>query len=103
PLGGPVQPLAGSGHGARVPRRDAAGGGREGRPLLLDVRTEVLLDEDHAGGPRVRRPAGRGGRDARAGAGAAREGRRVPKERRRELSQGLTGSRLRGSGGGEGD
>ena len=39
--------------------------GRQDRPLLLDVRAEVLLDEDHPGSPRVRRPAGRGGGDRR--------------------------------------
>ena len=33
----------------RCPRRG------ESRPLLLDVRTQVLLDEDHAGHPRLRR------------------------------------------------
>ncbi len=47
PLGGPVQPLARPRAGARLPRRDAARRGREGRPLLLDVRPELLLDEDH--------------------------------------------------------
>ena len=49
PLGGSVQPGARSGHRARLPRRDAAGRGGEGRALLLDVRAQVLLDEDHAG------------------------------------------------------
>jgi phosphomethylpyrimidine synthase len=38
PLGGPVQPRARSGQGARVPRRDAAAARREARALLLDVR-----------------------------------------------------------------
>ena len=33
--------------GARLPRRDAAGAGRQGRALLLDVRAALLLDEDH--------------------------------------------------------
>ena len=51
---------------ARLPRRDAAGRGRQGRALLLDVRAEVLLDGDHEPGPRVRgrtrRRAGRGSR-----------------------------------------
>ena len=32
-----------------IPRRDAAQGGAQGRALLLHVRPEVLLDEDHAG------------------------------------------------------
>ena len=54
PLGGPVQPVARSRHGARVPRRDAAAGRREGRALLLDVRPALLLDEDHAGRARLR-------------------------------------------------
>ena len=54
PLGGPVQPGPRPGHGARVPRRDAAGGAGEDRALLLDVRPEVLLDEDHPGAQGVR-------------------------------------------------
>ena len=49
PLGGPVQPRARSRHRARIPRRDAAQGRAQGGALLLDVRPEVLLDEDHAG------------------------------------------------------
>ena len=57
PLGGPVPPLARPRDGARVPRRDAAGRGREGRALLLDVRAALLLDEDHAGRARLRRRA----------------------------------------------
>ena len=55
PLAGPVQPVARPGHREGLPRRDAAGRRREGRPLLLDVRSEVLLDEDHRGGPRASR------------------------------------------------
>ena len=31
-----------------LPRRDAAQGGDEARPFLLDVRAEILLDGDHA-------------------------------------------------------
>ena len=54
PLGGPVQPRARSGARPRVPRRDAARRRREGRALLLHVRPEVLLDGDHAAGPRLR-------------------------------------------------
>ena len=38
----------------RVPRRDAAAGGRQARALLLDVRTALLLDEDHPGCARLR-------------------------------------------------
>ena len=55
PLGGPVPPGARSRDRARVPRRDAAGRGREDRALLLDVRPALLLDEDHAGRARLRR------------------------------------------------
>ena len=54
PLEGSVPPLARSRHRAGLPRRDPAGDGGEGRPLLLDVRPEVLLDEDHPGRPRLR-------------------------------------------------
>ena len=54
PLGGPVQPLARSRDGARLPRRDAARRGRQGRALLLDVRAALLLDEDHPGRARLR-------------------------------------------------
>ena len=68
-LGGSVRSLARSRDGARVPRRNAAGAGREGRALLLDVRTALLLDEDHARSARVRR-ARHGGEVARVrGAG----------------------------------
>ena len=45
--------------GAGLPRRDAAGRRRQGRALLLDVRAEVLLDEDHPGRARLRRAEGR--------------------------------------------
>src|SRR5712664_1384154 len=69
-----VQPRPRSGDGARVSRRDTPRGRSEGRPLLLDVRAEVLFDEHHAGRASVRgqardkrvgdarhRPAGQGG------------------------------------------
>ena len=59
PLGRPVQPLARPRHRARIPRRDLAEGGPQGRPLLLHVRPEILLDEDHPGRPRLRRDAER--------------------------------------------
>ena len=49
PLAGPVQPLARPRHRARLPRRNAAQGSPQGRALLLHVRAEILLDEDHAG------------------------------------------------------
>ena len=55
PLAGPVQPGARSGHRARVPRRDAAGRRRQGRALLLDVRSEVLQHGVHAADSRRRR------------------------------------------------
>ena len=41
------------------PRRDAAEGRPQGRAFLLDVRPEILLDEDHAGCARLRRDAER--------------------------------------------
>ena len=62
PLGGPVQPGAGSGDRAGLPRRDAAGRRGQGRPLLLHVRPQVLLDEDHPG-----RAGLRGGDGAQGG------------------------------------
>jgi hypothetical protein len=45
-----------------VPRPDPAGRRRQARAFLLDVRPEILLDEDLAGSPRVREQAepGRG-------------------------------------------
>ena len=49
PLDRPVQPRPRSGNRKELPRRDAAEGSPQGRPLLLDVRPKVLLDEDHAG------------------------------------------------------
>src|SRR5262245_44899517 len=70
PVAGSVQSFARPGDGARVPRRDLAGGGREARALLLDVRTEVLLDGADAAGARLR--------EGRDGGEVAR----VPEERR---------------------
>ena len=78
PLGGPVQPGAGPGHGPRLPRRDAPGGRREGGALLLHVRAEVLLDEADA------RIAGRG-EAAGHGAGHGGQGGGVPGRRRGDL------------------
>ena len=89
PLARPVQPVARSGNGGAIPRPDAPGGRRQDRPLLLDVRAQVLLDEDHAGGEGVCADAGaesgvsgcgrRHGRDEQAlprrGWGALRAGR----------------------------
>ena len=64
PLGGPVQPRARSRHRARISRRDAAQGSAQGRAFLLDVRAEVLLDEDHAGCAGLRGEVEREGRKA---------------------------------------
>ena len=46
PLARPVQPVARPRHGRAISRPDPAGGRRQDRPLLLDVRPEILLDED---------------------------------------------------------
>ena len=51
PLGGPVQPRPRPRHRAQVPRRDPAEGRAQGRAFLLDVRPEVLLDENQPGYP----------------------------------------------------
>ena len=56
PLARPVQPVARSRHRRGISRPDAAGRRRQDRPLLLDVRPEILLDEDHAGGQGIRPP-----------------------------------------------
>ncbi len=53
------------GHGGAIPRPDAAGGRRQDRAFLLDVRPEVLLDEDHPGGARFCGEAECGGGDVR--------------------------------------
>src|SRR3546814_5609484 len=50
----PIQPVARSRHRRAISRPDLACGGRQDRPLLLDVRPQILLDEDHAGGARFR-------------------------------------------------
>jgi hypothetical protein len=58
--------VARSGNARSVPRRNAAAGHLQERPLLQHVRTEVLLDEDHRGHPQDGRsapccqPTGRG-------------------------------------------
>ena len=41
-------------HRRAISRPDPPGGRRQDRPLLLDVRPEILLDEDHAGGEGLR-------------------------------------------------
>src|SRR5262249_1359088 len=66
-----VQPLAGPGEGARVPRRHAPGGGGEGGPLLLDVRPALLLHAAHPGGE----GGGRGTGDEGEGGGVPAGGR----------------------------
>ncbi len=55
PLARPVPPVARSGNGGAIPRPDLAGRGRQVGAFLLDVRAEILLDEDHPGGPGLRR------------------------------------------------
>ena len=62
------------------PRRDAAEGGAQGRAFLLDVRAEILLDEDHAGRARLRGEA-RTSKQSRHG----RDEREVPRDGRRGL------------------
>ena len=54
PLARPVQPLARPRHRRAIPRPDAPGGRRQDRPFLLDVRPQILLDEDQPGGKRLR-------------------------------------------------
>ena len=78
PLGGPVQPVARSGHGAQVPRRDAAQGQPQGRAFLLDVRAEILLDADHAGLAQGGRGDGRHGGEVE---GVPRQGRSALRRR----------------------
>ena len=46
--------VARSRHRRAISRPDPPRGRRQDRPLLLDVRPQILLDEDHAGGPRLR-------------------------------------------------
>jgi len=58
PLGGPVQPLAGSRHRAAPARRHASGRRAQERALLLDVRAALLQHGDHAADPRLRERAG---------------------------------------------
>ena len=69
PLDRPVQPRPRSGHRKKLPRRDAAEGSPQGRPLLLDVRPEILLDEDHAGRAGLRGDAERSGECGDVGVG----------------------------------
>ena len=82
PLAGSVQPLARSGHGLRLSRCHAAEGRPQGGALLLDVRTEVLLDAHLARGAR----RGKGRRHAR-------DGRQVSRHRERTVRAGRGGER----------
>ncbi len=78
-------------HRDGLPRRDPAQGQRQGGAFLLDVRAEVLLDEDLAGGARIRAPEPGTGRACSYRArdhhppGARREGARVPRAGQRDL------------------
>ena len=54
PLDRPVPPVARSRHRAEISRRDAAQGRAQSGAFLLDVRAEILLDEDHGGRSRIR-------------------------------------------------
>jgi len=69
PVGGSVQSVAGPRDRPQLPRRDAPRGWRQGRPLLLDVRAEVLLHAPDAGAPQDGR-----GRDGGEVAGVQGEG-----------------------------
>ena len=80
PLARPVQPVARPRNRAQIPRRDPARRRRQDRPLLLDVRPEVLQHEDHAGSPRVCGEAERR-RDARGGTRDGGDEREVPRRR----------------------
>ncbi len=77
PLGGPVQPGHGPRDGPGLPRRDPAGRAGQDRPLLLDVRPQVLLHAHQPGRPRLRRGQGHGPGHGR-GDRAEGEGQRVP-------------------------
>ncbi len=89
-LGGPVQPGPGPGHRARLPRRDAAEGVGQGGALLLHVRAEVLLHEDHPGSARLRRRA-RPDRRAEGHRGRLRRtGRAFPRRRLGDLQAGIS-------------
>src|SRR3954454_12755466 len=90
-MGRPVQPRARSGHGERLPRRDAAERQHEGGALLLDVRPALLLHEDHAGRARLR-----GKRDEGEVGGVREEGRcPLSKELTRETSNPFGGAKRR--------
>ena len=88
PLAGPVQPVARSGDRARVPRRDLAGRRGQDRALLLDVRPELLLDEDHPGRARLRRREGRRASTRRWPRGCAEKAEEFRERGRRGLRRG---------------
>src|SRR6185436_4871464 len=73
------------GHRKTLPRRDLTGQCREGLALLLHVRPSFLLDENHAGCPRLCR-AITGGRTHSDSNRYERKGRRVQEDRSRDLS-----------------
>ena len=102
PLGGPVQPRARSGQGARIPRRNAAAARRQAGAFLLDVRTALLLDEDHPGRARLRGEARRV-RRGRAEEGHGGQGDRVRATGRGDLQQGVRQLPRRGYGNLAGD
>ncbi len=60
-LGGPVQPLARPRDRPPDARRDPPAGRLQDRRVLLDVRPQVLLDEDHRGPPQARHRGRRAG------------------------------------------
>ena len=74
----------------RIPRRNAAAGGREARAFLLDVRAAFLLDEDHPGRARLRGATGRRRRQRRLQKGMEEKVDRVREEGRGDLFQSLT-------------
>ena len=75
-------------HGPRLPRRDAARHRRQGGPLLLHVRPQVLRHEDHPGRAGVRQEPGRvRGDGPRPGHGGKGQG--VPGVREQDLPEGI--------------
>ena len=83
------KPGARPGHGPRLPRRDSAGPGRQGGPLLLDVRPQVLRHEDNAGRAGIRPKPGRiRGDGLRQGYGGKVP--RVPGGRKQDIPEGIS-------------
>ena len=85
PLARPVQPVARPRNRRAISRPDPPGGRRQDRPLLLDVRPQVLLDEDQPGGPRVRPPKP----SPLRGRGSTRAGRERGEGRQPEAEAGM--------------